>query len=560
VKKYFVSLMVLLISVQFVALVKVNAYTGGLLNGKTLTLATDYNGTSTSTTALLTDNNETTGLNIAASGPGADVVYYKFASPVTIDRIRFNKVGIQESHVKFYKSDNSLITNRNYFTNALDESIAPIEQVSGVSWENIDGTVHAFNEFDVFGAVTVDTTPPANVTGLVASEITRTSFTVNWVNPSSDFAKARIFKDGVQIAETTNTSYSVTGLNSSITYVIKVTALDAAGNQNTGSTINVKTLDPPDITPPQPPVLTAAAESTRITLDWTAPSAPDVAGYNVYQGAVKLNTSLVTERTYVVSGLDEGTPYKFKVTAVDTVGNESQYSNEVITTTLDTTPPAAPTGLIATAGDMTVSLNWVQSSSSDAEGYEVYRGDVLQNTVLIKGNTYSQSDLVNGTAYQYYVRAVDLSGNRSPVSNKVTVTPKLAPLDVELTPNGTSIIVKISYGTPPYSIDWGIGSVTGIVDQAYFLTGLTKSTDYTVTVTSATNEVITKTVNTGTKITPLPSKMPDSTSLFQMMVNSFGRAGTLAMIVIGGAVSLGVIILLALWVWRLTKKWLAASK
>lgn len=54
--------------------------------------------------------------------------------------------------------------------------------------------------------------------------------------------------------------------------------------------------------------------------------------------------------------------------------------------------------------------------------------------------------------------------------------------------------------------------------------------------------------------------MPDSTSIFQEMIDNFGTAGTIGLAVIGAAVGLGVIVILGMWAWRLAKKWLAAAK
>ena len=54
--------------------------------------------------------------------------------------------------------------------------------------------------------------------------------------------------------------------------------------------------------------------------------------------------------------------------------------------------------------------------------------------------------------------------------------------------------------------------------------------------------------------------MPDPGSVFQSMINMFGQAGTYALDVIGAAVSLGLIVILAMYVWGLLKKWLAKSK
>jgi len=105
------------------------------------------------------------------------------------------------------------------------------------------------------------------------------------------------------------------------------------------------------ITPPQVPVgLTGLAELGYVWLRWRTNIAPDVAGYNVYRGSVKINDELVTERTHrdrwpgimdsfavdarnatgVVGYRDRtvtsGQAYAYQVSAVDTLGNESALS------------------------------------------------------------------------------------------------------------------------------------------------------------------------------------------------------------------------------------------
>lgn len=54
--------------------------------------------------------------------------------------------------------------------------------------------------------------------------------------------------------------------------------------------------------------------------------------------------------------------------------------------------------------------------------------------------------------------------------------------------------------------------------------------------------------------------MPDSTSIFQSMIDNFGTAGTIGLAIIGAAVALGIIVILGMWGWRLAKKWLSAAK
>lgn len=58
-----------------------------------------------------------------------------------------------------------------------------------------------------------------------------------------------------------------------------------------------------------------------------------IAGYNIYLGGVKKNTSLVTDLSYALSGLTAETAYNVTVSAVDDAGNESAQSDVVNFTT-----------------------------------------------------------------------------------------------------------------------------------------------------------------------------------------------------------------------------------
>jgi hypothetical protein len=76
-----------------------------------------------------------------------------------------------------------------------------------------------------------------------------------------------------------------------------------------------------------------------VTLTWAAPTTnadgtplTDLAGYKIYYGTISGNYTEVIDVgnviTYKVEGRQPGT-YYFAVTAYDTSGNESDYSNEV---------------------------------------------------------------------------------------------------------------------------------------------------------------------------------------------------------------------------------------
>lgn len=87
-----------------------------------------------------------------------------------------------------------------------------------------------------------------------------------------------------------------------------------------------------------------------VTLAWDANTEPDLAGYRVYQGSKSggpytkiADVPVMPMPEYTITGLADGTWF-WVVTAYDTGGLESGYSNEVSKTV--NRPPAAPKNLI----------------------------------------------------------------------------------------------------------------------------------------------------------------------------------------------------------------------
>ena len=87
----------------------------------------------------------------------------------------------------------------------------------------------------------------------------------------------------------------------------------------------------------------------------------------------------------------------------------------------DTAPPAAPSGLSATAGTSSITLSWTANTEPDLAGYRVLRNGV-QVASLGKVTSYVDSGLTAGSSYSYVVRAVDTSDNVSGDSATATAT------------------------------------------------------------------------------------------------------------------------------------------
>jgi hypothetical protein len=75
------------------------------------------------------------------------------------------------------------------------------------------------------------------------------------------------------------------------------------------------------------------AQAEQVTLAWDANGESDLAGYKLHLGtASNAYTAVIdvaNQTSYTVNNLDRGTTYFFSVTAYNTQGNESDYSNEV---------------------------------------------------------------------------------------------------------------------------------------------------------------------------------------------------------------------------------------
>jgi len=110
---------------------------------------------------------------------------------------------------------------------------------------------------------------------------------------------------------------------------------------------------------------------------------------------------------------------------------------------------APPQNLTATSGNAVVNLNWQAPATGTPSSYKVYRdGSYLAST---GGLTYSDTNVVNETSYQYYVTAI-YGAEESDPSNIVTGFPTTNPL--------STIIIGTGSGTQPYPINryWNYSS------------------------------------------------------------------------------------------------------
>src|SRR5213592_854404 len=342
------------------------------------------------------------------------------------------------SQVEFYRDGNlidsdsaspySVSWNTTSTNNGSHTLTAVATDILGVRWNSNPVTVTVSN------GPPPDTTPPLVPTGLTASAVSSSQINLSWAASSDNVGVSgyRVYRGGTQIATTSATSFTNTGLSPSTTYSYAVAAFDAAGNLSAqSSAASATTPAAPDTTPPTVPTgLTATAvSSSQINLSWAASfDTVGVTGYRVYRGGTQIATTTTT--SFTNTGLSPSTTYSYAVAAFDAAGNLSAQSSAASATTPaapDTTPPTVPTGLTATAvSSSQINLSWTASFDTvGVTGYRVYRGGTQIATTTT--TSFTNTGLSPSTTYSYTVAAFDAAGNLSARSSAASATTPAAP-------------------------------------------------------------------------------------------------------------------------------------
>jgi chitodextrinase len=198
-----------------------------------------------------------------------------------------------------------------------------------------------------------DTTPPSVPTGLSASAVSASQINLSWSASTDNVGVAgyHVFRNSVQIATTSGTSYTDSGLAASTTYSYTVNAFDAAGNVSAQSTSVNATTSPADTTPPSAPTNLSGTSpsSSQVNLSWGASTDNvGVAGYRVSRNSAQIATT--SSLSYSDTGLTASTSYTYSITAFDAAGNVSAPSNSVSVTTQAANLSAAPLLKLSASG------------------------------------------------------------------------------------------------------------------------------------------------------------------------------------------------------------------
>ncbi|WP_418037497.1 pectinesterase family protein [Paenibacillus xylanilyticus] len=221
-------------------------------------------------------------------------------------------------------------------------------------------------------------------------------------------------------SRTTVPTFRDGGLDNGKTYYYVVSATGIGGEGADSAPVTIT----PTIALSTPQV-TVGSLPESVSITWEA-----IEGASTYEiqratsvtGTYDVITDQETGTSYVDTGLVNGKPYYYKVTAI-AQGTRSLDSAAVgIRPAVDDGRPRSPSGVVADPEEGTINLSWEEAEA--AEYYAVKRSESPEGPYItvasnVNGTSFSDTQLSNGTAYHYIITAfneVGESTSSSPVS------------------------------------------------------------------------------------------------------------------------------------------------
>ena len=309
---------------------------------------------------------------------------------------------------------------------------------------------------------------PSGVSG------TGTGGTINiaWTTPSSDGGSAisdyiveysvdgsgiwTTFADGTSTA----TSATVTGLIAGNAYEFRVAAKNIIGNSLPSfSSPTIETL------PFAPTITGVTSASEQVTVNWSAPSHLGsgtiigdqyvVTAYDASGNEAGSCKPISGQTTCVVTGLDNGSSYTFKVAVITTVGTSEQ--SVASATAIPAGVPSAPANVTAvTSGsNMTITFDAPADNGGSAITSYLITSSPPGATCSVGANatTYTCTGLTAGTNYTYSVKAVNSKGQSSASLDSTAVTAVAAPsapqnVSAVIEAGTTTLSATVSFDAP----------------------------------------------------------------------------------------------------------------
>lgn len=297
----------------------------------------------------------------------------------------------------------------------------------------------------------IDQRPPAAPTGLTIAPLSGHRVRLSWrAVPDRDVRGYEVLR--AEPGDTTfvalspvpqratvfaDSGYDGNTLEPGREYTWRVVAVDSSGNVSPPAELRFRLVDneAPDAARS---VLVRNELGRRVDITWTGSPSSDVVRYIVERVALPAGASSAVTVAVTVVGtvgvreelavrdttVTKGQLARWRVIAVDSVGNRSAPIGDTLTFR-DLTRPPAPRRATAIRSAGVTTLRWERVVSTDLRGYVIYRAERTDGprtrVASVPATTLEYVDRAAPAGTRWFVRAVDASGNES-AESPVAVT------------------------------------------------------------------------------------------------------------------------------------------
>lgn len=290
-----------------------------------------------------------------------------------------------------------------------------------------------------------DDGPPSAVSGVTVRSSEPENVTFEWDGIGlNEIAKYHVYRDTEPISDPSQAPYDTvsagtvaytdSGATEGRAYYYRVETVDVWGNKSNLSPYVAVDFAPP---PAVENLSTGETEPRDVEIRWEETPSPDVERYRIYRDTsqfsatstdILLDSLTAGDPRYRDTTASKGGIYYYRVTTVDTAGNESNLSTG--RARVDVDPPTPVTNLSTGATEPgNVQIRWEEAPARDAERYRVYRDtsrfSTARTNILLESlpaqKTQYRDTSAAGKVYHYRVATVDTAGNSGDLSTSTLV-------------------------------------------------------------------------------------------------------------------------------------------
>ncbi|MEX0662972.1 MAG: hypothetical protein WEA58_06310 [Balneolaceae bacterium] len=214
------------------------------------------------------------------------------------------------------------------------------------------------------------------------------------INPVAGLVYEQINEPAFKEEVLFDDGYEDDGFREGVSFEYGITAVSENGNRSDTVWTDIQI---PVLTPPEPPtsIQTNLRTGERVQLTWTASVSGAVSSYRIYRKAVSTDsTSLLAEnnrgiRLFRDENVEVDNRYIYSVTAVDSVGNESEpiFGDTLVVQKMN--PPVSTRNVQAVHRDGSVQLQWQMQDLNHVAGFRIYRATIATGNFDLIGETES---------------------------------------------------------------------------------------------------------------------------------------------------------------------------